>query len=125
MDLFTNTLSASMHKSLDGLWTRSEAISDNIANFETPNYKRKVVSFEDQLSSAIHSYDSKKDRIHDINSTFAVTTEEINERYRMDGNGVDLEEENTELARTVYQYMYGQRVLNDHYSRLKTAINVD
>lgn len=125
MDLFTNTLSASMAKSLDGLWMRQEAISDNIANFETPGYKRKVVSFEDELAFAISGNDSEDGRVHDINNTFAVTREEINELYRMDGNGVDLEEENVEMARTTYQYMYAQRVLNDHYSRLQTAINVE
>ncbi len=125
MDLFTNTLSASMAKSLDGLWARQEAISDNIANFETPGYKRKVVSFEDELAFAISENDSENERVADINNTFAVTKEEINELYRMDGNGVDLEEENVEMARTTYQYMYAQRVLNDHYSRLQTAINVE
>ena len=125
MDLFTNTLSAAMAKSLDGLWTRQEAISDNIANFETPGYKRKVVSFEDELAFAISGNDSEDERVHDINNTFAVTKEEVNELYRMDGNGVDLEEENVELAGTTYQYMYAQRVLNDHYSRLQTAINVE
>lgn len=125
MDLFTNTLSASMSKSLDGLWTRMEVTSDNIANFETPNYKRKVVSFEEQLSFAINNNDSKADRVDDIRSTFATTREEVNERYRMDGNGVDLEEENLEMARATYQYMYAQRVLNDHYTRLKTAINIE
>lgn len=125
MDLFTNTLSASMAKSLDGLWARQEAISDNISNFETPGYKRKVVSFEDELAFAISGNDSENDRVADINNTFAVTKEEVNELYRMDGNGVDLEEENVEMARTTYQYMYAQRVLNDHYTRLQTAINVE
>lgn len=125
MDLFTNTLSASMAKSLDGLWARQEAISDNISNFETPGYKRKVVSFEDELAFAISGNDSENERVADINNTFAVTKEEVNELYRMDGNGVDLEEENVEMARTTYQYMYAQRVLNDHYTRLQTAINVE
>ena len=114
-----------MTKALDGLWTRQEAISDNIANFETPGYKRKVVSFEDQLISAINENDTRKERVHDINNTRAITKEEINEQYRMDGNGVDLEEENVEMARTTYQYMYAQRVLGDHYARLRSAINID
>lgn len=125
MDFFTNTLSASMTKALDGLWTRQEAISDNIANFETPGYKRKVVSFEDQLELAINDNDSKKDRVEDIRNTHAMTKEEFNEQYRMDGNGVDLEEENVEMARTTYQYMYAQRILGDHYKRIQSALNLD
>ena len=44
-----------MNKTLDGLWARQEVISDNLANFETPNYKRKTVDFETYLQNAINT----------------------------------------------------------------------
>src|ERR1041385_5872410 len=38
---------------LDGLSARHAAISDNIANVNTPGYKRKEVPFEDALAHAV------------------------------------------------------------------------
>ncbi len=36
-----------IHKALDASWKRNEVIAQNIANVDTPGYKRKSVSFED------------------------------------------------------------------------------
>ena len=36
-----------LDKAADGAWLRNEAISNNIANATTPNYKRQDVAFED------------------------------------------------------------------------------
>ena len=45
IDLFKNAL--------DGTWERNKAITHNMANENTPNYKRKVVTFEDQLKQSM------------------------------------------------------------------------
>lgn len=124
MDLFKSTLVSTMDKSLDGLWRRQEVISDNIANFETPDYKRKYVSFEDNLKSALDSkIGGKNERVARLDGSKISVKEEKNENMRLDGNGVDLEKENIDMVRTTYQYMYSQRVLNDHFSRLRYAIS--
>lgn len=44
---------------LDGLSARHKAISSNIANADTPDYKRTDVSFEDQLGKIIQTEDLK------------------------------------------------------------------
>ena len=49
MDFLTNNSFRMMEKSMDFLWAKQAAILDNIANAETPNYKAKVVRFEDSL----------------------------------------------------------------------------
>ena len=49
MDFLSTNSSLLMEKSLGFLWTKQAAILDNIANAETPNYKAKVVTFEDSL----------------------------------------------------------------------------
>lgn len=123
MSVFDNSLINLMNKSLDGLWTRQEVISDNVANFETPNYKRKVVSFEDELKNVLSNTALKKSEINQlISEQSAVTYEVENQAYRLDGNGVDLEQESMEMVRTAYQYMYAQRMLTDQFSRLGSAI---
>jgi len=41
---------------------------------------------------------------------------------RLDGNNVDIEKENIDLARTQINYYYSLRELSDHFSRLRYAI---
>ena len=112
-----------MNKDLDGLWTRQQAISDNIANVETPGYKSKFVSFEDQLKEQLsEDSGSQSDLIDQIKSTRPLTAVSDDESLRLDGNNVDVEQQNVEFARTQLNYMYSLRELSDYFSRLKYAI---
>jgi len=43
------------YKALDASSLRAKAISENVANVQTPGYKRKEVDFEDQLKKAIQA----------------------------------------------------------------------
>lgn len=111
-----------LQKDLDGLWTRQRAVSNNIANFETPGYKSKSVSFEDLLRAQV-SDPSKTDQetVQGLENVQPVT-EELQDVYRADGNGVDLEKESLNLARTQLNYSYSLQELSDSFARLKTAI---
>lgn len=111
-----------MNKDLDGLWTRQQAISDNIANVETPGYKSKQVSFEDQLQEQLSQSTGNSDLVSRLKNTQPVTTVSEDESSRLDGNNVDVEQQNVELARTQLNYMYSLRELSDYFSRLKYAI---
>ncbi|HEY9745428.1 MAG TPA: flagellar basal body rod protein FlgB, partial [Oculatellaceae cyanobacterium] len=53
MDLITSLTSQVMHKALDGLSKRHKAIASNLANVDTPNYRRRDVSFEAALAQAV------------------------------------------------------------------------
>ena len=112
-----------LSKDLDGLWTRQQAISDNIANVDTPGYKSKVVSFEQQLRSVLESSDSQRETTRRIKDTRASVSVSDALTLRADGNNVDVESENTELARTQINYLYSLRELSDHFTRLRYAIN--
>ena len=50
------------YKALDASTLRAKAIAENLANVQTPGYKRKEVSFEDQLQNALRS---KLDAVRD------------------------------------------------------------
>src|SRR6185295_7519582 len=41
------------YKALDASTLRARTISENLANVQTPGYKRKEVDFEDQLQKAL------------------------------------------------------------------------
>ena len=44
-----------LHRSMDVAMLRQDVIADNIANADTPNFKRSFVNFESQLATALES----------------------------------------------------------------------
>lgn len=118
--------SAVVQKALDGVWQRQKAISGNIANYETPGYKARKVSFEAELKKKVQSLSSEAD----MQKRQAVVQDAAIRTYsdpagteRLDGNNVNLDTENIELARTQIQYQYLVRSMTDTISRLRYAIS--
>jgi flagellar basal-body rod protein FlgB len=60
VDLITSRAINISSLAMDGLSARHKAISSNIANAETPDYKRIDVSFEDQLGKIINTENVKE-----------------------------------------------------------------
>ena len=67
MDLITSRTMEISHLGMNGLMDRQQAISSNIANVMTPDYQRKEVAFESQLSEIIEK-ENLKDYIKGQNS---------------------------------------------------------
>lgn len=122
MDWLSSISTELIGKDLDGLWARQQAISDNIANFETPGYKTKTVSFEDQLKAQIASGGSESEVMRGIEDVQPAVAADEGETLRADGNSVDLDQQSLELARTTLNYYYSLQEISDAFSRLKTAI---
>ena len=59
MDLISSRTIEITKLGMDGLMDRQHAISSNIANVMTPDYQRKEVAFESQLSEIIEREDLK------------------------------------------------------------------
>ena len=55
-----------IHKALDAAWTRNEVIAQNIANVDTPGYKRRTVSFEELLQAVMDNKDFRKSDVDKI-----------------------------------------------------------
>jgi flagellar basal-body rod protein FlgB len=126
--LGTNSINLSK-KTLDNLWESQRFSLENIANEETPQYKAKYVTFEDELRESLARYrdsgDSSlvKNTVADsINDSGIYVHESTAESVREDGNNVDLESEYLELARNQIQYQYAVRQLSQEYARLQKAI---
>lgn len=60
MDLISSRTIDITSLGLDGLSARHKAIASNIANADTPGYKRADVTFEDQLEQIIKAEDFKE-----------------------------------------------------------------
>jgi flagellar basal-body rod protein FlgB len=104
-------------KSLDALWMRSNAISDNISNQDTPGYSAKTVNFEDQLSSALSGGSITESELSGINPVES----QAQGTYGADGNGVDIEQQMVELTQNQLQYSYMERAVSDNLGLLMTA----
>jgi len=91
-----------IEKSLDAVWTRNKAISQNIANVDTPGYKRKTVSFEDNLRLALKNSNYEKDDVDNIDIT--ITQDNKNLSVRLDGNNVNIDNEMAALAENTIRY---------------------
>lgn len=114
-----------MEKSMSYLWAKQAAILDNIANAETPNYKPKVVSFEDNLKALLEEAQDDKvspREIRDILASSDFYTEEQQESTRLDDNGVNVTEQSAEMIRNAYQLQYTMSAINSDLDRLRTAV---
>ena len=115
-----------LQKTADAAWIRNDVISNNIANATTPGYKRQDVAFEDELANALgrSRYKSMDDKVADlkINRLRPRTyTDSANFSYRVDGNNVDMDQEQVEIVRTAYEYQYMLSSFNNDMNRLKSA----
>ena len=117
-----------LEKSVDFLWAKQSAHLDNIANAETPGYKTKTVTFEEQFSARLAAAANRKDltRRKAIRSAIEGsdwTVWEDDEITRMDENGVNVTEQMVESIRTAYQLQYTYQAINSDLGRLSKAIN--
>lgn len=102
-----------LDKAMDASWLRNEAISNNLANADTPGYKRQDVNFETQLAKALrHSrYKTMDAKVADVKMNRLkpiAYTDYAGFSYRIDGNNVDPDTEGVYLAKNqvVYQGLY-------------------
>ncbi len=121
--IFGNNISMA-EKTLDYLWSKQSVTLNNIANGETPGYKARYVTFEDEFRKHLMASreGTSKDIGRIIGNSRHFTHETKDESARMDGNNVNMDVENVELARTTLQYQYQLNALNSEVSRLRTVI---
>lgn len=116
-----------LDKAADASWIRNEAITNNIANVDTPGYKRQDVSFENELRKALGSsrYVSMDDKVASLKTadlTPRAYTDYANYSYRLDGNNVDIENENVMLAENQLKYQGLMASINSEFTNLQTVM---
>lgn len=114
-------------RAADAAALRNKVIGDNIANIDTPGYKRKDVSFEAELQRALkysryQSLDNKVSSVRLDRLGGRIYTDHANYSYRTDRNNVDIDNENVELASNQLKYNGLVQSMNSEFSNLKTAI---
>lgn len=113
----------------DASWQREELLTNNIANADTPNYKRQDLEFTSYLNSAIQSTGSSADTLTkkvnqmDLSKVAARTYTDHGEvSYRLDGNNVDMSTENVELAAEQINYNALVDSINNEFTRMRSVI---
>ena len=116
-----------LEKAADASWLRNQAISNNIANADTPGYKRQDVAFESVLKKALGSsryetVDAKVGNIKTSQLSPRLYTDYDNFSYRLDKNNVDIENENVMLAENQLKYQGLITSISQEFSNLQTAM---
>ncbi|HPV02601.1 MAG TPA: flagellar basal body rod protein FlgB [Clostridiales bacterium] len=119
-------------KALDAAWIRNEVIAQNIANVDTPGYKKSSVAFEEYLQGASEKGRFKgntTDRRHipigrsNENAKIRIVKDYRELSTRLDGNNVDIEAEMSEMAKNDIRYYTLVQSISSSYQRIRSVIN--
>ncbi len=119
-----------LQNALDGTWLRNEAISNNIANVNTPGYKKITVEFEnmlkDQISSSSVSLKVTDDKhigsSNSVDNFQPLVKVNRNTSARKDGNNVNIDVEMGDLAKNSIMYDGLIRQISRKFTGIKTII---
>lgn len=114
-------------KAADASWTRTSVINNNIANVSTVGYKRQDIDFQsvlrEELGNCKHkSLDNKINELDISDLNAQIYTDSANYSYRLDGNNVDIDTENVELASEQIRYDALATSINSEFSRMRAAL---
>lgn len=98
---------------------RQETIASNMANIETPGYRRLDVKFEELLAKAIHSSGGVDAR--DIEPEIY---QPMDTPVRPNGNDVNLEAEIGEMLKNSLRHTAYVRLLRRKFAQMETAMGV-
>jgi flagellar basal-body rod protein FlgB len=128
-DMFKDTYL--LQKALDASWLNNKAINNNIANADTPGYKRQKVEFQNFLADAIDNNTVKGSETNKnfipvgaakIDSVNYKMTQDNSTSMREDGNNVDIESEMSQLAKNSIMYNALIQQISGKFSKLRSAI---
>jgi flagellar basal-body rod protein FlgB len=97
---------------------RQQAIANNVANLQTPGYRRLDVRFEELLTKAMESGED-----FDLEELEPELYQPKNTAIKGDGNDVNLEVEVGELVKNSLRQKAFVRVLNKKYNQIDQAVN--
>lgn len=118
-------------KALNAAAVRQMVISNNIANVDTPGFKRGEVEFESLLRRALEESGllglTSSERHIPINSEEEIPEPrlvvEVDQSFREDGNNVDIDAEMAKLSENAITYSLLAHIISVRMEMLRTMIN--
>ncbi len=129
--IFDKTNMSLLHKGLTAYSMRQKSIADNIANVDTPGFRRSEVTFEEDLKAALEKKRVKGYVTHSKHFQIGrVDIEKVKGRYvipkdrtlKSGMNNVDIDKEMAELAKNQIRYQGASQLMKSIFNRLKSAI---
>ena len=124
MNLFGNNIDLAS-KSMDYLWGKQQITLQNLANVDTPGYKSKYVTFEEEFRTRLQNASMARDgeKMEDaISGSHFLVHDTENESTRLDESNVNADVESVELSRATLQYMYTAQAITSDIARLRSVI---
>jgi flagellar basal-body rod protein FlgB len=115
MELF-DTTQIGLERALSGSSLRQQAIAQNIANVNTPGYRRQDVDFQSALQAA---WDQGSSSVERVTPSVETDTSSV---MRADGSSVDIDTEAAEQAKNGLQYETVSSVMKTRIAILKSAM---
>ncbi|MEY3369597.1 MAG: flagellar basal body rod protein FlgB [Cyanobacteriota bacterium] len=128
---------STMELALTGLGNRTKALTNNIANVNTPGYQKQKVEFESELKKLIRNPEENS-RLSDIplerthnkhlsNSVYEITDLVSNISSQSDarfgsGNGINIDQEMTELAKTGMRYKGVANMTKRYFDHMRSIV---
>lgn len=121
-----------LERSLDATSLRNKVVSNNIANIDTPGFKRSDVSFEQTLQEVLSGQSltgKTTDPRHiaignsSVSGVQPTTVADRSTSMRLDGNNVDIDAEMVLLATNQIQFNALTTQINHQFGLLKYAIS--
>ncbi|MBN2183403.1 MAG: flagellar basal body rod protein FlgB [Sedimentisphaerales bacterium] len=115
----TNSVTDLLEAGIKAENLRQKTIANNIANLETPEYRRIDVKFEEILAKSMDSSGSV-----DLTDLEPVTYKPKQTQVKSNGNDVHLELEIGQMIRNSLRYKAYIRLLSKKYQQIELAMDV-
>lgn len=118
-----------LSRTMDLTWKRNQALSANIANAETPQYRAIDVSFGNELEKAFEAQNGSLEQTnaahintHSMQGDTSKLVPDLSGATKPDGNNVDLDLQMGRLAQNSGDYANAARLIRRQIGLLRTAI---
>ncbi|QEK12283.1 flagellar basal body rod protein FlgB [Crassaminicella thermophila] len=119
-----------LEKSMNASWLRNEVISNNIANVNTPKFKRSIVKFESILAERISNDRIEVKLTHkkhlpleiDIDDIEPTVIKDRKSKYRKDGNNVNIDVEMANLSKNTIRFNMLSQIVSQNLRKLKLVV---
>ena len=121
-DFFSDITSTALARTLDATAARQKAIANNIANVETPGYKRVYVSFENELKRVMEEGTGRSVR-QGLKELMPVQRTDLVSPAKPDGNNVNIDAEIADLAKNALKQKATAVLLEAKGAMLRAAVS--
>lgn len=115
-----------LNKAANAAFVRGTVLNNNLANVSTPDFKRSDITFEEYLKKELSAGNVSMDKavagvnLDNLKATTYVDQKELS--YRIDGNNVDVDVEEANLAQNSIRYYTLLDSMTQEFARIRMVL---